>query len=757
MTVVAIGLAGLWWVIGHATPPSDREIAEAADSATSAKPPKEVAPKSPQPSKPETPVAVSTEPKGESQGDVHQTLPAPKPVEPKAEEATTAPIADKTVEAKLASKEPPTEKPEPSEQPAAAKKFDPPSSEEQKRLMGEIDEVYKPGAAKDQAAKATLARKLLEDGRKNEANRGEQFVLLRRAGEIARDAGEADLMLEAVDAIAAAGFDIRPYQVKARLLKQLVAQSSSGGAAQLSPVSESCVKFALKAAADGATGEASEVLDAASKSLTKPLAQAQTAQRAAKAALGRARTVADKADREKHVVEAQADLDAIKSAQSALTECAKALQKALREREAIQAARLRLKTAPDDPEACLTVGGWYCFHVGNWDEGLKLLAKGSDAALKSLAAEELAAKPSNGRGTGRPRRCVVEPGREGHGQAQGRHAAACRPMVRGGADGPCAGLTRTKVEGRLAQVPSEAAPDAEAPASAAAPPPAKAPFDEKTAKAHQTRWARYLRVAVTETNSIGMKLTIVPPGEFEMGSPKELIDEEAKTYADDQWYPDRLPGEGPAHRVRITKPFWLGVTEVTQEQYQAVMDSNPSGFKGDLKRPVEQVTGDQAVEFCRRLSEFPKEKAARRQYRLPTEAQWEYACRAGSTGRWSVSDPAHPLSRAAEEKLLSEYAWVGCAETHPVGQKRANAWGLYDMHGNVMEWCQDWYHPDYYANSPTDDPTGPAEGTFRPCRGGSMLPARYSRSAFRWCHPTTLSRPDVGFRVSAVFPDKSGK
>ena len=109
----------------------------------------------------------------------------------------------------------PAAKPEADEEQAPAKKLAPPSAEEQKRLMGEIDEVYKPGEAKDQAAKAALARKLLEDGRKNEANRAEQFVLLRRAGEIARDAGEADLMLEAVDAIVAAGFDIRPFQVKA--------------------------------------------------------------------------------------------------------------------------------------------------------------------------------------------------------------------------------------------------------------------------------------------------------------------------------------------------------------------------------------------------------------------------------------------------------------------------------------------------------------------------------------------------------------
>ena len=188
-----------------------------------------------------------------------------------------------------------------------------------------------------------------------------------------------------------------------------------------------------------------------------------------------------------------------------------------------------------------------------------------------------------------------------------------------------------------------------------------------------------------------------------MGSPKELIEEELRLHGGDGWYRDHLPGEAPQHRVRITKPYWLGVTEVTQEEYQRVMGSNPSKFQGDPKRPVEQVSWDDAVEFCRRLSELPGEKAAKRRYQLPTEAQWEHACRAGNPGPWSFSPPSGQLPAALEEKLLGEYGWFNAnagGQTHPVGQKRANVFGLYDMYGNVWEWCQDWYDKDYYAKSP---------------------------------------------------------
>ena len=174
------------------------------------------------------------------------------------------------------------------------------------------------------------------------------------------------------------------------------------------------------------------------------------------------------------------------------------------------------------------------------------------------------------------------------------------------------------------------------------PPPAIAPFDAEKAKEHQEAWAKYLGLPVELTNSIGMKLALIPPGEFDMGSPEDLIKEELKT--SDVWYKAYfLAGEMPRHRVRITKPFYLGMYLVTQDEYQRVMGYNPSSFcaMGDGKDkiegqdtrrfPVDSVTWNEAAGFCRTLAEMPEEMAAGRTYRLPSEA-WEYACRAGEHG-----------------------------------------------------------------------------------------------------------------------------
>ncbi len=206
-----------------------------------------------------------------------------------------------------------------------------------------------------------------------------------------------------------------------------------------------------------------------------------------------------------------------------------------------------------------------------------------------------------------------------------------------------------------------------------APQPAIAPFHAQKAKEHQEAWAKHLGVPVEQTNSIGMKLVFIPPGEFEMGSSQELIEEELKSAGEDKWYREHLADEEPRHRVRITRPFYLGMYLVTQEEYQRVMGANPSAFSAtgnskdkvagqDTKQfPVEMVPWQDADEFCSRLSETAAEKSAGRRYRLPSEAQWEYACRAGSTGRFSFG-PASTVRTGAEEKkaaesLLPEYAW----------------------------------------------------------------------------------------------------
>jgi len=279
------------------------------------------------------------------------------------------------------------------------------------------------------------------------------------------------------------------------------------------------------------------------------------------------------------------------------------------------------------------------------------------------------------------------------------------------------------------------------------PPLAVAPFDAAQAKKHQQAWAGYLGVPLEETNSIGMKLALIPPGEFDMGSTEEEIAQlikEAKEKNIPGWSVDRIPTEGPRHRVKITRPFYLGLCEVTQAEYQRVMGTNLSKFEGAGGRaPVERVSWTDAVEFCRRLSQLPEEKAAGHVYKLPSEAQWEYGCRVGTTTRYYFgNDATH----------LAEYAWWrgnSDGTTHPVGEKKPNAWGLYDMHGNVWEWCADWFGEEYYKQSPSNDPTGPPSGTVCVLRGGSWHD-EYPHS-FRCAYRGNLHRgyPDRyrGFRV----------
>ena len=198
--------------------------------------------------------------------------------------------------------------------------------------------------------------------------------------------------------------------------------------------------------------------------------------------------------------------------------------------------------------------------------------------------------------------------------------------------------------------------------------------------------------------------------------------------------------EKPIHLTTLS-PFFIGKYPLTQAQWKAVMGHNPSNFKGD-QLPVERVSWAVAVEFCAALSE-----RTGKTYRLPTEAEWEYACRAGSTSRFSFAD---------ESEDLDQHAWYynnSEQKTHSVGQKMPNAWGLHDMHGNVFEWCHDWYDDDYYQQSPQIDPQGPPFGTSHVLRGGSFLTVSYlCRTAYRFSNWPDLRYYDIGFRVVAVEP-----
>ena len=233
----------------------------------------------------------------------------------------------------------------------------------------------------------------------------------------------------------------------------------------------------------------------------------------------------------------------------------------------------------------------------------------------------------------------------------------------------------------------------------------------------------------------GIELVLIPAGEFLMGSPDS--DEEA------------AKDEKPQHRVRITKPFYLGVHPVTQSQYEPLMGTNPSHFKGDGNRPVEGVSWEDANAFCRKLSEAMSAEGGGLECRLPTEAEWEYACRAGTTTRYCFGDDAAGLG---------QYAWFfenWNRTTHPVGQKKPNAWGLYDVHGNVWEWCQDGYDREYYARCPVEDPVCPSRASLRVLRGGSWgHNARDVRSARRICCAPGYRYNTFGFRLALVPPGK---
>jgi len=239
-------------------------------------------------------------------------------------------------------------------------------------------------------------------------------------------------------------------------------------------------------------------------------------------------------------------------------------------------------------------------------------------------------------------------------------------------------------------------------------------------------------------NGVGMDFVRIPGGTFLMGSA-------------DGAAPDN---EKPQHWVTIGKPFYLGKYEVTQAQWQAVMGSSPyvetrnndfyqlPGMAKRLTGPNNPATvsWNDAQEFIKRLNATEGHK----RYRLPTEAEWEYAARAGTTTAYSFGDDAADLGR---------FAWYGedfaSGSTHPVGQKEANGWGLHDMHGNVWEWVQDWYGERYYADSPARDPQGPPTGAKRVVRGGSWHQSATSwRSAFRRRYDPDYRGISIGFRLA---------
>jgi len=245
-------------------------------------------------------------------------------------------------------------------------------------------------------------------------------------------------------------------------------------------------------------------------------------------------------------------------------------------------------------------------------------------------------------------------------------------------------------------------------------------FERMLRLLHQVRFQLYI-------NSIGVKFALIPAGEFSMGS-----------QADEK---ERFDWEGPVHNVKIPKPFYLAIYPVTQQQWKMLMGENPSYFKGD-NLPVEQVSWEDVQRFIRKLNE----KEGSDKYRLPSETEWEYAARAGTTTRYYFGDGVSELP---------DYAWYSDnseGRTHPIGQKKPNHWGLYDMHGNIWEWVQDMWHNNY-DGAPTDGSSWEGgDNSNRVLRGGSWRSIAGScRSAFRRTRGAVDRRHRFGFRLVRIL------
>jgi formylglycine-generating enzyme required for sulfatase activity len=233
------------------------------------------------------------------------------------------------------------------------------------------------------------------------------------------------------------------------------------------------------------------------------------------------------------------------------------------------------------------------------------------------------------------------------------------------------------------------------------------------------------------TNSIGMNFVLIPAGNFVMGSPSN------------EWKRDADETE---HEVTLSKPFYLQATEVTQAQWKRVMASNPSYFKNCGEDcPVETVSWNDAQDFIKKLNQLERTT----KYRLPTEAEWEYACRAGEITAFNTGTCITTELANYDGRYPPRYCPKGQyrLSTVKVAGFRPNSWGLYDMHGNVWEWCQDWYAD--YSTSQVTDPIGPASGEYRVLRGGSWgFGARAARSADRAGKSPSYLSTFIGFRVA---------
>lgn len=476
---------------------------------------------------------------------------------------------------------------------AAADKRPVPSQADQNAAVKLVKEVFKADYAKAKLPndKLILAQKLLKQGVETEDDPVGRFALFREARELATDVGSVDVALNAIEAISEQ-FEIDFNKMVVETLTKAKRVSKPAGLSN-----QDLIRVM------GLIDQAVQEDDFEFASAMCPIAM---------------------------FVAKNTSADSLKSVNIRTSEI-DSIQKAY---GASRIARQTLVNSPDDPEACLTDGKYLCFLKGNWATGLPLLARSSNSTLKALAENDIA-EPTEAAA-----QIAVADGwrtlaEKETGLARGQLALRSKYWYEQ-SEKSLTGLTAAKVkkqvdvmnsflkETSLAGVSSSGFSSAST--SGKKPPPiAVAPFDEVRAKRHQQAWASFLKQPATLKNSIGMQFKLIPPGEYLSGSPET---EEGRRPTETQ------------RKVKIANPFCFGMYEVTQRQYSEVMGQNPSEFKGE-ENPVERVSWNDAIEFCRKLSERSKESVAGRSYRLPTSDEWEVRLQSGNnnsilfwSGRW---------------------------------------------------------------------------------------------------------------------------
>lgn len=628
-----------------------------------------------------------------------------------------------------------------------------PSGERQNEIAKDLDSVYNLSRLETAAKKQDAVRKLIEASGDPNLAGDEQFVVLTTVISLARESSDVANWLTAVNRLTDT-FAADPLGEKSKLLTEFLKAGKSGK--QLKLIVDDAIATSQIAARKNRYAEGASLLAAAATAVSQT-------------------TGAD-------------------SLKKLVSDASNSL--AVREKEwrEFEAARTKLKTAPDDAAANFVVGQWLVLQDGDWKSALPFLAKGDNSRWKDAAdlervePSDLSAQVAIGdkwydageAESGAAKAALLLHAGEWYEEVQPKITSSLKKQALAKRIDKIAMLKPKRTVATAETTTPTQSKKSWHGWPATAPPPAIAPFDAEEARRHQEAWATYLKTPVDHTNSIGMKFRLVPPGEFMMGSTTAEIQEAVVDAGQDDNRKKFVRSEGPLHKVVLTQPIYVGIHEVTQAQYETVMKAKPSNFSsgGNGKTavagmdtadyPVEMASWNDAAEFCAKLSKQEKLKPFYLRegetikvlngtgYRLPTEAEWEFACRAGTTTKFSVGDSNDELVNVAW--LLANSG----GRPHVVGKLAANPFGLFDMHGNVCEWTQEDWDATHYGQFSKEGAVNPSHplsaASLRIVRGGHFdHTALFCRSSARRAFPPTIHGGDTGFRVSFVASAQSAR